>query len=60
MKKEMKNSSSCGAVYGLGMIGSMIFFLSHAVGFWAGVLAVLKSFIWPVFFVLDGFKHFAA
>ncbi len=58
MKKDVKGNSTCGAVYGLGMIGAMIYFLSHAVGFWAGVLGVLKAFVWPVFFVLKGFAHF--
>lgn len=58
MNKNAKNNAQCGAGYGLGVIGAMIYFLSHAVGFWAGALGVLKAFIWPVFFVLDGFKHF--
>ena len=38
-----------GAVYGLGFIGSAIYFISTATGFWMGVLGVLKSIVWPAF-----------
>ncbi|NLE64260.1 MAG: hypothetical protein GX612_10555, partial [Bacteroidales bacterium] len=47
-----------GAFYGLGIIGAAIFFFPQATGFWLGVLAFLKAIVWPVFFVLEGFKHF--
>jgi hypothetical protein len=61
MKNENYNQSApCGAFYGLGMIGAAIFFIMQATSFWGGVLGVLKAFVWPVFFVLDGFKHFAS
>ena len=39
------------AVYGLGFLGSAIYFISTATGFWMGVVGVLKSIIWPVFVV---------
>lgn len=47
-----------GALYGLGLIGAAIYFISYAAGFWMGVLGFLKAIIWPVFFVLESFKHF--
>ena len=47
----MKNNNVCsgatGAVYGLGFVGSLFYFVSQAVGFWAVILAILKSFAWP-------------
>jgi hypothetical protein len=53
------NPACCGgAFYGLGIIGAAIFFFPQATGFWLGVLAFLKAIVWPVFFVLEGFKHF--
>jgi hypothetical protein len=49
-------SSAGDAVYGLGLIGAAIFFISQASTFWMGVLGLLKAFIWPVFLVLEAFK----
>ena len=50
------SSGTSGAIYGLGFIGAAIYFIGHAVGFWAGVLGFLKAIIWPVFLVLEAFK----
>ncbi len=35
------------AVYGLGLIGALIYYLTHAATFWMGVLGVLKAIVWP-------------
>ncbi len=42
------NNAGGGAVYGLGFIGALIYFIQHATSFWGGVLGVLKAMIWPV------------
>ena len=60
MKKECRNASPCGAVYGLGLIGAAIFFISQATTFWLGVLGFLKALVWPVFLVLEAFKFMSA
>jgi len=39
------------AIYGLGFIGACIYFIQHAVGFWAGVVGFLKACVWPVYVV---------
>ena len=44
-------------VYGLGIIGAAIYFISNAAGFWAGVIGILKAFIWPAFMVYEAFKY---
>ncbi|MFH0711978.1 MAG: hypothetical protein V1889_02620 [archaeon] len=49
--KEICGCGSCGAVYGLGFIGSVIYYLSTATGFWMGVLGILKSIVWPAIVV---------
>jgi hypothetical protein len=41
------------AVYGLGLIGALIYYIQAADGFWVGVLGVLKAIVWPVFVVYD-------
>jgi len=57
MRKEMQGNASSGAVYGLGMIGAAVYFIMHAVGFWAGVVGVLKAIVWPAFMVFELCKH---
>jgi hypothetical protein len=57
MAEKMKECSpSSGAVYGLGLIGAAIYFISGATGFWMGVLGFLKAIVWPVFLVMEAFK----
>ena len=56
----MKHTSShaeSGAVYGLGLIGAAIYFISKATGFWMGALGLLKAIVWPAYFVYEIFKH---
>ena len=47
------NGACGGAVYGLGFIGAVIYFVSKAVGFWAGVLGILKALVWPAFLIYE-------
>ena len=54
-----KNASPSSAVYGLGLIGAAIYFISTATSFWLGVLGFLKAIVWPVFLVFQAFKHLA-
>ena len=56
MKKTfVKNNINCsgGAVYGLGFIGAVIYYVSHSTGFWLGVLGILKALVWPAFLVYE-------
>jgi len=49
--------TGCGsAIYGLGFIGSAVYFISTASGFWAGVLGLLKAIVWPAFLVYNLMK----
>jgi hypothetical protein len=59
MKSQMQQGAQSGAVYGLGFIGAAVYFISHAVGFWMGVLGFLKAMVWPAFLVYQAFKFFA-
>jgi hypothetical protein len=52
-------ANSGDAVYGLGLIGAAIFYISQATTFWMGVLGLLKAFVWPVFLVLEALKALA-
>ena len=60
MSKEIHNSGPAGAVYGLGLIGAAVFYISQAASFWAGVLGFLKALVWPAFLVYEAFSYLAA
>ena len=40
-----------GAVYGLGFVGALVYFIQHASSFGDGLLAVLKAIVWPAIVV---------
>lgn len=42
----MHNPGS-GAVYGLGLVGTLVYFLQHATTFGEGMLGILKALVWP-------------
>ncbi len=58
MKKETNKNVPSGAIYGLGFIGAVVYFITHATGFWLGVLGFLKAIVWPAFLVYEAFRHF--
>jgi len=41
----------CGGIYFLGFIGAAIYYLQTSVGFWNGVLGILKACVWPAFLI---------
>jgi hypothetical protein len=47
--KNMNGSSS--AVYGIGFIGALVYFIQHASNFGEGILGFLKALVWPAFAV---------
>jgi hypothetical protein len=44
------------AVYGLGLIGALVFYIQHAHGFWGVILGILKGLVWPAFVIYDLLK----
>lgn len=63
--EKMKNNYSekivqqSSAVYGIGLIGALVYFIGHAPSFWMGVLGILKALVWPailVYKILDFLK----
>ena len=59
-KQIIYKTTSSGAVYGLGLIGAAIYYISNAVGFWNGALGLLKAFVWPAFLVYEALKTLGA
>lgn len=51
------SSGGGGAVYGLGLIGALVFYWQQADGFWLHVWAVVEALLWPAFVVYDLLQH---
>ncbi len=60
MKKEFQQHAPNNAVYGLGVIGAMIYFITNATGFWMGLIGFLKALVWPAFLVYEALKAVGA
>lgn len=43
-------------IYGLGFIGGLIYFISHATSLWSGIVGVIKAALWPAFLVYKAFE----
>jgi hypothetical protein len=55
--KVIRQGGASEAVYGLGLIGAWVFYLSHAATFWIGVLGILKGIVWPAILVYEALAH---
>ena len=60
MKKDFQCNAQTGAVYGIGLIGASVYFISNAVGFWMIVLGILKALVWPGILVFEALKSLGA
>ncbi|MFT7565651.1 MAG: hypothetical protein ACI8V7_000665 [Candidatus Paceibacteria bacterium] len=58
--KKKQCGKHSGAVYGLGFIGAVIYFISAATSFWMGILGFLKALIWPGVIVFELLKFLGA
>jgi hypothetical protein len=56
--------TECGGGFGffyfLAIIGAAVYYISNTSGFWNGVLAILKAFVWPAFLIFEIFKFLGA
>lgn len=43
--------SNHNAIYGLGVIGALIYFIQSAASFWEGILGIVKAIFWPAVLV---------
>jgi len=48
---------SGGALYGLGFLGALVYYLSTATSLWTGFLGILKAIFWPAFLVYGAMKY---
>ena len=50
-KKGMRNNPTSSAVYGLGFLGALAYFIIHATSFWGIVLGIMKAVFWPAYVI---------
>ena len=43
----MKCSAGSGAIYGLGMLGALVYFIQHASSFMDGLIGIFLAIFWP-------------
>jgi hypothetical protein len=53
MSKNYSDGAQHNSVYGLGLIGAAIYYITNASGFVGGVIGFLKALVWPAFFVYE-------
>lgn len=56
-KKAIYRGKTSDAVYGFGLIGAWVYYISHATTFWTGVLGLLKGVAWPAMLVYELLKY---
>jgi hypothetical protein len=55
-RRTSSAAPSGGAIYGLGLIGALVWFWRRSDGGGEHVIGVLKALVWPAFLVHDAFK----
>ena len=56
-QRQRTPAPACGgAVYGLGLIGALVWYWQHAEGGGAQAFSVLKAMVWPAFLVYDALE----
>lgn len=41
------------AVYGLGLIGALVYYIQNSEGIWGFIVAVFQALVWPAFVIYD-------
>ncbi len=54
--RVIRRGGASEAVYGLGMIGAWVYYITHAATFWMGVLGIFKGIFWPAVLVYEAMK----
>ncbi len=57
-KKINSNHGTSSALYFVGFIGSLVYWMQAAVGFGAVVTGILKSMVWPAYIVYKLLENF--
>jgi hypothetical protein len=50
-RKVIYKNAASAPVYGLGLIGALIYYIQHAATFWAVILGIFKAIFWPAMLI---------
>jgi hypothetical protein len=50
-EKGNQGGNIAGSIYGLGFLGAVIYYFTHAATFWMGVFGFVKALLWPAFLI---------
>lgn len=56
---KMKDNAGTGAIYGIGVLGAVVYFIQHATSLLDGLFGIFLAIFWPgviVYKVLEMFK----
>ncbi len=56
-RKVIYRGAASAPVYGLGFLGALVYYLTHAATFWLGVLGIFKAIVWPAMLVYELLKY---
>jgi hypothetical protein len=59
-KSKRRAGGGGGAVYGLGLIGAVVYYWQEAHGFWEHLWAIGEGILWPAFVVYHLLVHLSA
>jgi hypothetical protein len=51
MSNNRAGAAGVGAVYGLGFIGALVYFLGSSSSFWDFLYGIFQAFVWPAYLV---------
>ena len=58
IKVTKRVASQSSAVYGMALIGALVYYLQHATTFGEGVLGFLKALVWPAILIYKALEYF--
>jgi hypothetical protein len=44
---HMKNNAGSGAIYGIGVLGALVYFIQHASSLLDGLIGIFMALFWP-------------
>lgn len=53
---KCRGTGSSEAVYGLGFVGALIYYITTATSIWMGILGIIKAIFWPALLVYGALK----
>jgi hypothetical protein len=59
MSNGSAGTASGGAIYGMGIIGALVYFWQQADSFWEYVWAAVQGLFWPAVMVYEAFEALA-